>query len=425
MNRLDKFTWIDKLILIYLMIEVLILRWISSYGYYKYFHILILFIIIFRNKNNRKIRPSDILVILFYLTIIFLNILNNGINSSFRFLKSFYLYGLSNLIVILYIMILSYRNKGALKNFILKEMFIIFNAYFIINIPIIIKQLEGTYFLMRNVEGNPMYEDHITGLIGASGTHQLTFFWIILIIINLYSYFTLNRKFGLVSSIIYIPFMIIVSSQNDNTAFFLLFPFIVGQYLLYRFIFNKNISFFSIVKIIFLTMSILFLFTAVYKNNDNVKNFVDGKVTRKLVQYGVIDGVVDEKYGNDEERIFLYKYALEYGNGYKLGNGIGSIELYGDLSMPKHFGMSEISIRVYEGGLIYLFSIILIFSHFINRIYIMNNKYRGELSFLIICGNLVVLSIYTQVFQYMVYCLVLALIAFILNDEYSKQHYIL
>ena len=93
--------------------------------------------------------------------------------------------------------------------------------------------------------------------------------------------------------------------------------------------------------------------------------------------------------------------------------------------MPKHFGMSEISIRVYEGGLIYLFSIILIFSHFINRIYIMNNKYRGELSFLIICGNLVVLSIYTQVFQYMVYCLVLALIAFILNDEYSKQHYIL
>ena len=330
MNRLDKFTWIDKLILIYLMIEVLILRWINSYGYYKYFHILILFIIIFRNKNNRKIRPSDILVILFYLTIIFLNILNNGINSSFRFLKNFYLYGLSNLIVILYIMILSYRNKGALKNFILKEMFIIFNAYFIINIPIIIKQLEGTYFLMRNVEGNPMYEDHITGLIGASGTHQLTFFWIILIIINLYSYFTLNRKFGLVSSIIYIPFMIIVSSQNDNTAFFLLFPFIVGQYLLYRFIFNKNISFFSIVKIIFLTMSILFLFTAVYKNNDNVKNFVDGKVTRKLVQYGVIDGVVDEKYGNDEERIFLDKYALEYGNGYKLGNGIGSIELYGD-----------------------------------------------------------------------------------------------
>ncbi|MBM7869847.1 hypothetical protein JOC70_001317 [Clostridium pascui] len=85
---------------------------------------------------------------------------------------------------------------------------------------------------MRYVQYNPMYKAHITELIGASGTHELTFYWILLALTNLYKHLKSKRIYILILAGMQIIFMFIISIQNDNTAFFVLFPIIIVQYFI-------------------------------------------------------------------------------------------------------------------------------------------------------------------------------------------------
>ncbi|WP_139376210.1 hypothetical protein, partial [Clostridium chromiireducens] len=193
--------------------------------YISYVSIIIIVAIILRRRNNFRITIIDSIIGLVYVFILIINLINNGIQP--LFISNFYSQGMANLSVVIYILMLANENRGGLKNFILKDLFIILNTYFIINIPILIKQLDYTYFLMRNVQSNSMYEDHVTGLIGTSGTHELTFYWIVLTIVNLYKYSQKKNKKILILTCAYVVFMFIISSQNDNTAYFILFPMII------------------------------------------------------------------------------------------------------------------------------------------------------------------------------------------------------
>ncbi|MVX64185.1 hypothetical protein GKZ28_10835 [Clostridium chromiireducens] len=272
---------------------------------------------------------------------------------------------------------------------------------------------------MRYIENNPMYEDHITGLIGASGTHQLTFYWILLVIINLYKQSEIKSKIIPIITGIEVIFMVTISSQNDNTAFFVLFPIIIGQYFLKDILDNKKRAK-KIIRFILIAIIIVIGGMYIYKTNDNVNKFVNGKVTTKLEQFGIIKGS-NVSVESDEERIGLYKVALEIGNGYGLGCGIGSIQSYGDPSLPMHFGMSEISLRTYEGGIVYLGILILIFTQFLNRILITKKKLRNIMGFIIIGVNITIMAIYTMIFREAFYDLSLGLILCIFNQHYNEN----
>lgn len=412
MKKLDKLSiLLDKLILYYFLFEILFLRWYGK-SVFKYIHLIIIALIFLKLILRKiKVRTMDIMIYLIYIFVIVTNILCNGIKP--LLLTNGYMYGIANIIPIVYIITLVYEKNKTLYNFLMKDMYRILNMYFIINIPILIKQLDGSYFLMRNTESNPGYMDHITGLIGASGTHELTFYWIVLILINLYKYYATNSKSILMITCGYILFMFIISSQNDNTAFFVIFPSIMMQYFIIN-IKNINISFSSIVKSITLIVVIGSLGVYTYKNNENVNKFVDSRVVSKLEQFGIFNGK-DNNVNSDEERIALFKTALESGNGYKMGKGIGSIQSYGDPSLPQHFGMSEISIRTYEGGLIYLITLILLFSYFLNRI----TSNCSFISFFIIVVNMTFFSVYTQIFKRPFYSFALSIIVYIFNETYN------
>lgn len=337
------------------------------------------------------------------------------------FLSNFYAIGISNLLIIIYILVLNYENKQGLKNFVIKEMFIIFNIYFLINIPILIKQLNRTFFLMRNIQNNIMYEDHITGLIGASGTHELTFYWILLVLINLYKYYVSGKRTILFLSITEVIFMILISSQNDNTAFFVLFFAIILQFIFIIMISSK-IKLSNVIKLLVILLCIFTITTFLYKNNSTVYDFVNRRVFVKMEQYGIKESS-SSKGEKDEERVALFKVALEQGNGYGLGKGIGSIKAYGDPSLPEHFGMSEISFRTYEGGIIYLLSLILLFTHFLNRIFITKANLKSLMSFIIIGINITFLSIYTTIFKKPFFALSIGLIIFIFKQQYTNKQY--
>ena len=420
MKERNNLHFIDKVILFYLIFEIFFLRWLVYESYFKYFSPLLVLIIIVRKKHIFRVKPLDLFLGMFYLMVVILNLLNNGIKP--RFISNFYILGLANLIIIIYILILNYENENGLRNFVLKEIFIIFNSYFIINIPIIIKQLNRTYFLMRNIENNPMYEDHITGLIGASGTHELTFYWSLLILINIYKYFKSRKKSILLMSFIEVIFMINISAQNDNTAFFIIFFVIILQYLFIT-TFRNKVKIINIIKLLLVLTCILSIAQYFYNNNPIVYDFINRRVVVKMEQYGILESS-NSSAARDEERIALFKVALEQGDGYGFGKGIGSIISYGDPSLPKHFGMSEISFRTYEGGLIYLLSIILILTHFLNRIFIKKGRLSCIMSFILIGVNITFMCIYTNIYRKPFFALSLGLIIFIYKQQNNDEKYI-
>lgn len=420
MHGNNKLYFLDKLILMYFIFQILFLRWFNGKSYFNYISIILIFIIIMRKKNNFKIIILDIVFCSIYIFTITMNLTANGIKP--LIINNLYTEGIANLIAIIYIITLSYKNKQGLKYFILKDLFLILNIYFIINVPIIIKQLDNTYFLMRNIDTNPLYIDHITGLIGASGTHEMTFYWIVLVLINLYKYSQTKNKIIPILTSTYVIFMFIISSQNDNTAFFILFPMVIGQYFIKDIVNKKNI----IIKIVKAALAIVVIGSIgvyIYDNNEKLNTFVNNRVLSKIEQFGLANRNVTSS-DSDEERIALFKTALEVGNGYKLGTGIGSIQSYGDPHLPAHFGMSEISLRTYEGGIIYLAILILIFSHFLNGIFTIKIKKYRIISFIIISCNVTFMSIYTQIFRQPFYSFALSLIIFIFSQHYNDQEII-
>ena len=413
----NKLLLVDRLIMYYFIFQILFLRWLVGWSYFNYLSVPIILVIIFKKKKYFRIKFLDIIVFILFGLVIFINVLANGIHE--LFISNFYTEGIANLIPIFYISVLIVENYKGFKNFIINDFFWILNIYFIINIPIILKQLNHTYFLMRFVSNNPMYEDHITGLIGGSGTHQLTFYWVLLVLINIYRGLKKKNSIVFIVTGFYIIFMFIVSSRNDNTAFFIIFPIIMIQYFLI-FILKDKLSILKFIKYCMLIIIVIVSAKYLYENNSYINEFVNTRVLDKIEQFDSLVNKKNYSQNDDEERIYLYKVALELGDGYRFGKGIGSIKSYGESSLPKHFGMSEISFRTYEGGLIYLISLIIIFSYSLNDIFI-RRKRNNLISFSIISINLTFFSIYTMVFREVFFMFSLAIIVFIFSELFNND----
>ena len=100
MKERNNLHFIDKVILFYLIFEIFFLRWLVYESYFKYFSPLLVLIIIVRKKHIFRVKPLDLFLGMFYLMVVILNLLNNGIKP--RFISNFYILGLANLIIIIY-----------------------------------------------------------------------------------------------------------------------------------------------------------------------------------------------------------------------------------------------------------------------------------------------------------------------------------
>lgn len=386
----------ELIILLYLLLQPLLIKWAIDKSFIKQIQIILLAYFILRIIKFKQIQKSTIIMSVISLVIILINLQKFGVGEYYYF--NLIICGFGNILLIAFLgSIIKNKHKNLIEK-IIKIFYVFANCYFIINIPILLKQLNHTYFMIRYHEINPMYEDHITGLIGSSGTHRLTFFWIALSIVNIYIYNKNKSKVLLIYTGLQVCFMIFISSQNDNTAFFLIFPIIVIQFII---LLIDKINFKLIVKTICLLSIISIMTVILFNSNEQIKEFFNTRVLEKIYQY--TDNVDKHKSNiNDkEERIELFEYALEYGDGYKLGKGIGSVT-YSDKSMPNHFGMSEISIKTYEGGLIYLIWLIFIYSYYSYKIILyscnFDNK-KKRIIFVTLLLDFILFSTYTQIFS--------------------------
>lgn len=404
----ESVNFIEKFIMYILIFNLLFERWMLPIDLSKYIYLVIGCYIAYQYLiRGIKVTKGVTFMTLASVIIISMNIMLHGCNSSF--MSSLIMYGIGNsVIIIFFIYMISYK-EWYINNFFINKVRKIFNVYFIINIPIILRQLNNTYFLMRFYDNNPMYEDHITGLIGSSGTHRLTLYWIALVVMNISYYMKERKKSTLYLMIFQIIFMVVISAQNDNTCFYLLFPLIVIQVIIYYGIKEKASRFKSIIVLLGIIVSLCYIISS----NSEISEFLNTRVKGKVLQ---LTGNIDQ-YDNrkeEEERIELFKYSLSYGNGYTSGMGIGTVK-YADPTMPSHFGMSEISIKVYEGGIVYFSYLIILYSYLLFH----NFSRKNLLVFLLIVINLTILAFYTQVFK----CsqLIIPLIFICLSLRNSKE----
>lgn len=344
--------------IIYYFIEVCILHWLTLDDSIKYCSILLIGTILSYKffYKKEKIKINKLTTLLFFLFIIYI-LINILFTEDHSIIVSRIIYYIITPISIYSFFIFLTENIKIDEKYIKKTIPIILNIYFFINIPILIIQCQGTGFLMLNLNSNysnHLYVDHISGLLGLDGTHKLGLLTIAVIFVNIYSALKTKKMKYYIITIIDIIFILVLSLYNDNKALFIVLPLVLLP-VFYSILKIQNNKLF---KGTFVVLSICILGVIIYMLIPNVQIFLEEKIFY----------LFDENNSNnfeEQERTFVVKYSLEEGNGYLIGKGIGC-------KMPKlepkaHFGINDMSILIYEGGVIYLILWILIITELLYK----------------------------------------------------------
>ena len=379
---------IFTLILVIYFFLVFFNRWLFNNDIIIYVSLMIIPISIIFSKRplNKKIIFS-LFIYFFYILINYLLTFRHN-----YFFNEIFYYTIPN-ISISYFLYQFYINCNNKKNF-FKKLFWFCNIYFIINLLIMLKQLNNSYFLMFHFNGNNLYFDHITGMIGVNGTHRLAIFYILCLYVNFMFFNDDNKKISIISKIMFILVLIssiILSTLNDNRAYYyLLLIFLIPLFVYFFRNYKENIKRFfkySIIIILF-----IFTFLLLYSYNDNFNKFIDKEIVQNIFEKTSNRISATNSSEPSEERVRLFNYAIEKGDGLRLGKGIGSIRILSDPNMPEHFGISEITSRVYTGGLVYIF---VIFFVYYNVFIYETSKLKYKV---FIIASLLFLTMYLQIF---------------------------
>lgn len=383
---------IYKMIYILLLFCVLILKWYNNSSLIKYLGLFSL-IFILVNIKKREIKKNVIFATLIFIIYLSINLFFTSQHT--YFIDEVLKFIAPQIGILVFLDSYSKSKDDNLKKTILKTTFTIGNIYMVINSIIMIKQLNYSYYMMRNFEGNTFYADHITGLLGASGTHRLCLFYLVIIFVNFYFLKSENKFQKILAYIMLIftlAFSLYFSTLNDNRAYyFLLMIFLVP--IIYKSLIEMYYSKKKLFKIVLGALIIGLITFATYNYNSTFKEFIDVEIIEKV--YARTNRNMKSSTSKSEERIELLNYALENGNGYSIGKGIGAVQIISDPSMPRHFGISEITSRVYNGGLIYFFLLLYLFYVLICS---MTGITRKSLK-VFIFFSLLILAAYQQIFS--------------------------
>jgi hypothetical protein len=273
--------------------------------------------------------------------------------------------------------------------FLIGSYFYIFNSYFFLNTFIIINQINNEYHF-----------DDITGLMGNGSTHAMMLFWVALICLNLYNVLYYRKSIKMyVFILIQIITMLIISSHNDNTAFYFYTPYII----IIAFFKIKSIkslilkpvkSLLKVKNLILIAIIVGILFVVILKNSD-VKHFINYKVASKVYH---MKNITNKEVEN-EERIDMILYSFKNTKNNLLGNGLGiRYDILGLTGKefgckPVHINISDVSAFIYEGGVLFTIIILLLYSLFIKKYFTSG----GSIIFIVF--NVLLFSIYAKLFS--------------------------
>ncbi len=408
---------------------ILFLKWYSNKSPDKFIFIITIFLMVlnvvklknsktFIKKNLRQLFWIIILILYILLNILFTN--NN--DYALSYIIDF---TLIPFLCLNFICMPRINENKKLEQRILNSLFWILNIYNIINFFIILKQISTPGFMVRNFTNNSLYYDMIAGFIGANGIHKLTFLYLITLFLNYYYFDDKNKRKKVIAKICFLFTLVTslyVSNFNDNRTYY----FILVLYMLPLFIkylksnfFQKNINKKKMLKgFIFLALLISILNLS-YHFIVPFKTFIDDTIISNVDRTFNNFSRTANKSAGGEERLELLKYALNEGNGYTFGKGIGIIPVTGTgLGMiSEHFGLNDCNVRIYSGGIVFLLLIVVIYANKIQSMFYSKSK----IYYIFIILTLLVNSFYTQSFSYCDKTFLISLVYFLMSTISNKE----
>ncbi|MCQ2454867.1 MAG: hypothetical protein MJ090_01795 [Clostridia bacterium] len=404
---------IDHLILTVLLLQVVIIKWIS----YKLFDlvtmglVVVIFFVLFRQKSFLKTKTFAVLFI--FLSYQFLNFLVLGGSLVFLMRNAFRTF--KSLIILLYITNLLKNKKEFLFDY-LDKILPLLNIYAVINIPFLLLQRAHIFrtTTLSSLLGFVSYnnsefysKDMMSGFFGLYGTPCLAIFITFILLFNLYRIligynFSLNKR-TLFTSFLFL-FYLWMATQNDNKGYFIviiLFAFTViitiRESRVQTFskssseIVRRRLS--NLFSLFVLLIAVILFGYYIYSNVKTFKDIVDFAIRK------VYEGVIAPKDGSYQsvkgggERFAMILYALSDLKTAIIGEGLGNyVYTSGNLGFA-HFGQADVGTFICLGGSVYIFLMFsLIYSAF-------KRTFGNRFISLVLLLAFFALSCYTHVFM--------------------------
>lgn len=362
--KISKRDFVEYVILIALVFQIFIVKWLDLTIRYSY---IIIFLLFFHFILNLK-RYGKLSSVLFTLFLIIIYVLLNVklLGKSQNILNNNLKMILPSLFILPFVSYMLVYKRKVIEKFLLKSI-LIFNLYYIINIPVIIFELKGMTSLAGRHPSNIRYtliEDMGSGLLGYYGTPILGLFFAFMMIYNMYySRYIGNknkRRIFKAYNILMFICMIWLSTQNDNKgAIFISFIFI-GVYKFFTNIDNLDKKITSkVINTLKYTLSVCIaggISFWIISKIPALNSAFEAIIAR--VQEGIDLGV---KATGSAERIGALVFILTDSEHKYFGYGIGNYGWRQSNAFGLYnFGQSDLSVLIILGGIVLLLLLLLI-----------------------------------------------------------------
>lgn len=384
---------LDNIIWCVLFMQIMCFTWLNITRYTRLLLIcLFILSLILNYKKNIKSNAVMLFLICIYMSF---NFIKNG--GSFHVFMSNFQILLPQFLLIIYASYIMQYKKDYLINLMKNKLvFWVINLYMLINIPVLILEKHGYYWLSgRSTVVNTYVPDLMSGLFGFNGTPYLAIFSVFFFIynVNYYLYF-MKRKIKFIFMIYnfcMLTFYIYISTQNDNKGFFLILIMFSIIYYLVTIIskekyHNLYTTAFHVIKRMFPFVLMIFIVAVFLYKYTGVKDVVDLMIVK------ITEGFNYSSVRGGGERFGIVLFAL-YGLDNKFwGAGIGTHYWTEEYAFGYlHYGISDLGTFLCLGGIIFIIFIMLF--AYVNFQHVLKNRF---LTIIMLCA-LLILLIYTQV----------------------------
>jgi hypothetical protein len=201
---------------------------------------------------------------------------------------------------------------------------------------------------------NPHAFDHMAGLIGLNGVSTLNFIWIATILFNIEQALSVRRLGSAVLAAFQVAIMMHISLFNDNKMFILTFGFVGFAYVIVRVARNGSLATHMVKKTVVASVGLTAL-VALFSAG------VSGKTGRSVDVMQIFWYNYGDFPDPHNERAILNYLAFRTYDAANLGAGLANIEPNGQ-SISRHLGINSASLLLIQGGVPFLFAVILLYA---------------------------------------------------------------
>ncbi|MBT9776251.1 hypothetical protein GPL15_07015 [Clostridium sp. MCC353] len=390
---------VNSLLFYYILFMALLLNYVEKVKIWQFAFAALIFMVFVGSYRFRSIFISNSREIIILLVLICLSMFCSEHNE-FAFMN--FRGVITPSIACLSLFTIMKSNRSRFEKMLMSCVKII-NAWWVLNIIALLIQISGYPIFLKQkwIDASPYYKDLCCGLFGQNRTHELVLFSCMIYSCNLKVCELLNEKnrrkgarLLLIYTIVSELLMLVISTQNDNTAMFLFLPWsillrgIIKDYDKAIGVFKKSLKYIVVVILAIVAIRLsLFI--------PSIREVFEDYLYRRLY-----DMLNYNKVGvaGSNERLAIVEYALSLRESYLFGQGFG-MEMFGEHIAHgfKHFGLSSIGSTIYIAGLwYYLMQIIIYCRMFVGKIN--QNRESNIVIRILIFVTIFSLSIYSPIF---------------------------